>query len=195
MRVATLNAIAFGSLATALPTPALASTYADAVETAVFSLCPDLRSGRISPEQLGELTRLGYRRTPEVEEDWADVEDGAPFIFVRGSETDAIKLAYWPYPQLCSVIFDGDQGAAALAQVRARISREPRAYRYVEEASWASQTGRHDAWRVARRRPMCLAIDTPARGGDTGYEVTYEPLPPRHPGLALSSCAPAHAPQ
>src|SRR5688500_12261901 len=134
MSAAPCRVLAFAALAAALPSPALASLYTDAVETAVFRLCPDLRSGRISGEHPTELTRLGYRRTPEVEEDWTDAEDGAPFIFTRGREADAVTVAYWPYPQLCNVIFGGERAAAALAQVKARIARAPRVYRRVPAA-------------------------------------------------------------
>jgi len=126
MSAAPCRVLAFAALAAALPSPALTSPYTDTVATAVFRLCPGLRSGRISAEHPTELTRLGYRRTPEIEEDWADAEDGAPFIFTRGREADAVTVAYWPYPQLCNVIFGGERAAAALAQVKARIARAPR---------------------------------------------------------------------
>ena len=190
------RAVAVAALAAALPSPALASPYTDAVETAVFTLCPRLQSGQISPRRPTALTRLGYRRTPEIEEDWTDAEDGAPFIFTRGSGADAVTVAYWPYPQLCNVIFGGDRATAAMAQVKARIARAPRVYRRVPAAEWSSEAGRHEAWRVVRRPPMCLAIDTPAAEGELmSYEVSFEPLPPLQPALAISACAPARAPQ
>ena len=91
MSAAPCRVLAF-ALAAALPAPAFASLYTDAVETAVFRLCPALRSGRISGEHPTELTRLGYRRTPEVEEDWTDAEDGAPYIFVRGNGAGGVRL-------------------------------------------------------------------------------------------------------
>ena len=190
------RAIVLAVLSAALPATALASPLSDAVETAVFDLCPRLQAGRLSAERPTELTRLGYRRTPELEEDRADVEDGVPFLFVRGRETDAVTLAYWPYRQLCVVRFGGNQGNAALAQIRARIAREPRVYRRVADAEWLSDAGRHEAWRVVRRRALCLAIDSPAADREPmSHEVSYEPLPPLQPALAVSACAPQHAPQ
>lgn len=162
----------------------------------MFRLCPALRGGSISPERPAGLTRLGYRRTPEAEEDLADAEDGVPFIFARGSEGDSIRLAYWPYPELCSVTFGGDQAAAAVARVKARILRQPRVYRRVAAAAWSSDAGRHEAWRVVRRVPSCLSIDSPAAGEDPGnYDVSFEPLHPVQPAIAISACAPARAPQ
>ncbi len=196
MFAAPRRSIAIAALSGALtvPSPASASPFTDAVETAVFSLCPGLRSGEISPERPRALTHLGYRRTPEVEEDWADAEDGAPFIFVRA--VDGTTVAYWPYPQACNVIFRGDQADAALAQVKARISRQPRVYRRVPEAEWSSEQGRHEAWRLGRRGSICLTTVSPSRGGEPmSHEVSFEPFPPLHPGLVLSGCTPARAPQ
>lgn len=190
------RAIVLALLSAAQATPVLASPQSDDVETAVFDICPRLQAGRLSAERPTELTRLGYRRTPELEEDRADAEDGVPFIFVRGRETHAITIAYWPYPQLCVVRFGGNQSEAALVQIRARIAREPRVYRRVAAAEWLSEAGRHEAWRVVRRRALCLAIDSPAADREPmSHEVSYEPLPPLQPALAVSACAPQRAPQ
>jgi hypothetical protein len=177
--------------AASLPSPALASPFTESVETAVFSLCPGLRSDRISPDNPSELTRFGYFRTPEMEDDWSDVEDGAPYIFTRGRGAEAVTIAYWPFPELCSVGFGGRQAAAAAARVKARLVRESRLYRREPAGDRASDGGRRETWRVLRRNPLCLAIDTPARQGEPmSYEVSYEPLPPLHPGFAISACAP-----
>ena len=188
------RAIAVAACAAALPAPAFASPFIDGVETAVFTLCPRLDARLISPERPLELTRLGYRRLAEMEEDWTDAEDGAPFIFRRGRGAQEVTLAYWPYPRLCSVTFGGDEAAAAAARVRARLAREPRRYRREPAGDRASQDGRRETWRVVRRAPLCLAIETPARAEEPmSYGVSYEPLPPLHPGLAISSCAPESA--
>ncbi|HYD37577.1 MAG TPA: hypothetical protein VEA60_08185 [Allosphingosinicella sp.] len=161
----------------------------------MFDICPALHDGRISAERPGALTRRGYRRTPEVEEDWADAEDGAPFVFARGQGDETVTIAFWPYPRLCSVGFGGDDAASAVARVKTRIARERRLYRRVPEAAWTMEGIRHEAWRVERRVPMCLAIDTPdGEDAPLRYEVSYEPLPPLHPGMVRSACAPAAAP-
>jgi hypothetical protein len=46
--------------ASAAPAPLLASPHSDAVETAVFELCPRLRAGTILGRHPTALTRLGY---------------------------------------------------------------------------------------------------------------------------------------
>ena len=176
------------------PAPALASPYTDAVETAVFSLCPQLRSGRIVADDPSALAALGYFRAPEVEDDMTDAEDGAPIVFRRGRGLAAITVAYWPSPQLCSVRFAGRQAAAAAERVRARVTATPQTYRPEPAAGYVLGDVRHEAWRVAGRRSACLAIDGPtAESGTTTYNVNLEPLSPLHPAVSLSACAPADA--
>jgi hypothetical protein len=178
----------------AAPPPAFGSPYTDSIETAVLSLCPMLRSGRISPDNPDELTRLGYFRTPELEEDQADAEDGVPFLFTRGRGAEAVTIGYWPYPQYCSVSFGGHQAAAAVARIKARMEREPRIFRRAAEADWELDGVRHEAWQVVRRSDMCLAIETPAGTDPDRYSITYEPLPVLHPGVVRSACAPSTSP-
>ena len=195
MSAAPCRVLAFAALAAALPAPALASLYTDAVETAVFGLCPALRSGRISGEPPTELTRLGYRRTPEVEEDWTDAEDGAPYIFVRGNGAGVVRLAYWSFPELCSVQLEGSEGAAAVARVKARMAREPRVYRRATPNDSPLDDVGVEAWRVFQRRAMCLAIISPERNDRReGFEILLQPFPPLHPGMSNTLCAPAPPP-
>ena len=178
-------------LALALPAPAFASPYADTVETAVFNLCPALHGGQISPDRPAALTRLGYRRRPELEEDWADAEDGAPFVFARGRGGAAVTIGYWPDPQICSVDFRGRQAPAAAARVQARLARAPSVYRRVAASHALWEDGRRLSWRVAGRVPLCLSIDTPGREPEQGsYEIVSEPFPPLHPAVDISACAP-----
>ena len=186
--------LALAACATVLPAPAASSPYTDSIETAVFNLCPALRSGRISPDNPNELTRLGYFRTPELEEDQADAEDGMPYLFTRGRGTGAVTIDYWPYPQYCSISFGGRQAAAAVARVKARMAREPRVYRRAAEADWELDGVRHEAWQVVRRSNMCLAIETPGGTNPNLYSISYEPLPVIHPGVVRSACASATAP-
>lgn len=185
--------VALAACVAPLPAPAFASPYTDSIETAVFSLCPALRSERISPDNPTELTRLGYFRRPELEEDQADAEDGVPYLFTRGRGAEAVTIGYWPVPDLCSVSFNGRQAAAATARIKARMAAQPRLYRPVAEARWELSNTRHEAWRVAGRSTTCLAVDTPVGGEGTEYVVTIEPLPVLHPGVILSSCDPARA--
>lgn len=174
----------------ALPAPASASPYTDTVDTAVFNFCPGLRNGWIAPGNPTELTRLRFFRAPELEEDWSDAEDGAPYVFRYGRGAGAVTLGWWPGPQLCSVGFQGSQAEAAAARVKARLARQPAVYQPVPAAQAAWEGGRREAWRVAGRAPSCLAIDTPGRGGEAlSYEVSLEPLPPRNPAITLSACA------
>ena len=180
--------------ATLRPTPALASPYTDAVETAVFTLCPQLRSGRIAADDPSDLARLGYFRVREVEADMTDAEDGAPVVYRRGRGEAAIEIGYWSYPQLCSVRFAGRQAAAAAERVRARLAAAPQTYRREPAADYALEDVRHEAWRVAGPQAACLAIDAPTVESTTAtHDVQIEPLPPLHPGLSLSGCAPATA--
>jgi hypothetical protein len=179
----------------AAPAPLLASPHSDAVETAVFDLCPRLRAGTILGRHPTALTRLGYRRVREEEEDETDAEDGAPFIFRLGRGADAITLRYWAFPELCSVVFGGDAAASAAAQLRTRIAREPLLYQRVAEAERTSEAGRNEAWRVARPTPACLTMGPvlwpePARR----YAVSLEPFVSLHPGMAISACDPASIP-
>lgn len=183
--------LAVAACAAALPSPASASPYTDQIEAAVFSLCPGLRDGRISPDNPDQLNRLGYFRTPEIEEDQADAEDGVPFLFTRGRGAEAVTIGYWPVPELCSVTFGGRQSAAAVTRVKARMADQPRLYQPANEARWELDGARHEAWRVVRPSAMCLAIDTPTGGEETDYVISIEPLPVLHPGMALSSCDPA----
>ena len=178
------------AVSAALPAPATASPYTDTVEAAVFSLCAGLRDGRIAPGNPTELTRLRFFRTPEVEEDWSDAEDGAPYVFRYGRGTGAVTLGWWPAPQLCSVGFRGSQAAAAAARIKARVARMPAVYRPVPAAQAAWEGGRREVWRVAGRAPLCLSIDTPGREGEElSFDVSLEPLPPRNPAITLSACA------
>ena len=189
MFAAPCRILACVALAAALPAPALASPYTDTVETAVFSLCPALHGGQISPDRPAALTRLGYRRRAEVEEDWSDAEDGAPFVFTRGRGAEAVTIGYWPGPQICSVDFRGRQAPAAAAQVRARLARAPLVYRRTAASHALWEDGRREAWRVAGRVPLCLSIDTPGREPDPGsYEIMAEPFPPLHPAVDISAC-------
>ena len=175
------------------PVPLVASPYTDAVETAVFTICPQLRAGMVAAEQEpGALARLGYWRQRDLEEDWTDAEDGAPFVFRRGRGVGAVTIGYWAYPRLCSVSFAGRQAAAAAERLRARLSAAPRTYRREPAADYVLGDVRHEAWRVAGVDSACLAIDGPtADSTTTTYDVRLEPLPPLHPGLAMSACAPA----
>lgn len=187
-----LSLVALALSATATPAPLLASPHSDAVETAVFDLCPRLRAGRILGRHPTALTRLGYRRVREEEDDETDAEDGAPFIFRLGRGADAITLKYWGFPELCSVTFGGDDADSAAAQLRARIAREPALYTRIPEAEWTSEAGRNEAWRVTRPATACLTMGPvlwpePAQR----YAVSLEPLPVLHPGMAISSCNPA----
>jgi len=173
------------------PAPAFASPYTDNIETAVFSLCPALRSGQIIADNPTELNRLGYFRTPELEEDQADAEDGVPYLFTRGRGAEAVTIGYWPVPEACSVTFNGRQAAAAVTRVKARLAGQPRLYRPAAEARWEMSGTRHEAWRVAGRSTTCLSIDTPVGSEAAEYVVSIEPLPVLHPGVILSSCDPA----
>ena len=176
------------------PAPALASPYTDAVETAVFRLCPQLRSGRIIADDPSALAALGYFRIPEVEDDMTDAEDGAPVVFRRGRGLGAITIAYWSFPQLCSVSFAGRQAAAAAERIRARLAANARTYRPEPAAGYVLGDVRHEAWRVADRETACLGIDAPTdESGTTTYDVNLEPLPPLHPGMSISACAPTDA--
>jgi len=191
-----LSLVALALAASAAPAPAVASPFTDAVETAVFDLCPRLRAGTIQGRHPTALTRLGYRRVREEEDDLTDAEDGAPFLFRRGRGAAAITLAYWGFPELCDVTFGSDEAEAAAAQLRARIAREPQLYSRIPEAEWTSEAGRNEAWRIARPAPGCLTMGPvlwaePARR----YSVSQEPLPVLHPGLAVSACETASRPQ
>jgi len=194
MSAAPCRVLAFAALAAALPSPALASPYSDAVETAVFELCPGLRNGQISPERPTSLTRAGFRRTPEVEEDEADAEDGVPFLFARGAGAEAVTVGYWPVIDSCSVRFSGEQSAAAVAQVKARLAREARRFRRYAAGDRSWDFGRRETWRVVRGARSCLSIETPGRQGDPlSYNVSYEPLIPLQPQMFIASCAPAQS--
>ena len=193
MSATPLRMVAFILFATAIvPGPAIASPYTDAVETAVFTICPQLRAGLIAAEQEpGVPATLGYRRQRDLEEDWTDAEDGAPFVLRRGRGVGAVTIGYWPSPRLRSVNFAGRQAAASAVRIRARLSAS-RTYRREPAADYVLGDVRHEAWRVSGAESACLAIDAPtADSPTTTYDVRIEPLPPLHPGLAMSACAPA----
>ena len=194
MFAAPCRVAAFALLAVAFPSPALATPYIDAVETAVFDLCPGLRSGRVSAERPRALTRAGYRRTPELEEDQADAEDGVPYLFVRAGNAEVIRLALWPHPQICIVTFAGREAEAAAARVRARLARSPRRYLRVPAADWVRESARHEAWQVIGPPSLCLSVDSP--GGleePPSFDIWYQPDPPLQPAISLSMCDPIEA--
>ena len=193
--VTSCRALAVLALATGLSSCVPASPYTDAAETAVFDLCPALRDGRISGHHPAALTRHGYRRRVELEEDEGDAEDGAPFIFIRGTGAEEIVIHYWGYPDRCEVSFSVEQGADALAHVRERLARESRRYRPVPSARWTSRDGWRRSWLVSGPVPMCLDLGGGYFDGQpTGYGVSYEPYPVLHPGMANSSCDPYRGP-